>query len=708
MAVADFDGDGDLDLAVNNLGSSFAIYRNESAAGRVAIRLKGLSPNTQAIGAEVALLGGAVPRQHQEVVSGGRYMSGSDPELVFATGFVKRGMTLEITWRSGRRLIVPEIEANRIYEIEEDGTSPVFPRNGPAKPVPWFSDVSAKLGHAAHEQSFDDFARQPSLPRKLSQLGPPTGWLDIDGDGWADLVVGAAKGDRLAIFRNDQHGGFEPLTNAPFDTVVDRDMVSLSEFPGPIPKSSLLVAVSNYEDGQTNGPGLLRATSQSTHWEQLLPPHQSSFGPIAVAQLQAAQPLAVFVGGRVVPGRYPEPASSQLYWAHGNELALDSVNSRALEKVGLVAGSVWTDLDGDGVPELVLACEWGPIRVFRWESDRLTEITHALGLDVWTGWWSGIAAGDFDGDGRMDLVVANWGLNSPYQASLEHPSRLYFGEFSDRGGVDVVETEFDNWRGQYEVRRLRRAIVQAIPDITERFSSHRAFGEASIEKILGPYWDRAHQVEARTLASMVFLNRGDHFDPVDLPAEAQWSAAMTPVVADFDGDGCEDIFLSQNFTPNQPEVPRLDAGRGLMVRGDGVGHFSTVDGAQSGVEVYGDQRGAAACDYDADGRVDLVVTQNGAETRLFHNETAKPGLRVHLQGTPGNPHGIGASIRLKWAGKWGPSREIHAGSGMGSQDSVIQVLGFSLPPEAIQVHWPGGKTTESKLDGFQEVIIQYP
>ncbi len=706
LVAADFDGDGDLDLAVNNLGSPFAIYRNESSAGRVAVRLRGMAPNTQAIGSEVALLGGAVPRQHQEVVSGGRYMSGSDPELMFATGSSNAGMTLEVHWRSGRRTVVTGVEANRVYEISEDAADESV--RGPAPPMSshWFEDISHQINHVAVQQAFDDFARQPLLPRKLSQSGPPVAWLDLDGDRWPDLIVGASKGSRLGVFRNDQHGGFQRWTNAPWDGVLEREVTGLTGYPGTNGATLILAAVSNYEDGQTNGSSVLRFRGEAGAPESILSAIPSSAGPLAVADVNGDGFLDIFVSGRVVPGRYPESATSRLFLGTSSGLVFNELLSSQLERVGLVQGALWTDLDGDGTPELVLACEWGPIRVFRFQGGTWKELTDSLGLASFTGWWSGVAAGDFDGDGRLDLIVANWGLNSPYQASSEHPARLYFGEFSDRGSIDLVETEYDAWRDHYEVRRLRRALVQAIPDLTERFPSHRLYGEAPIEKILGPYQTRAGKVEARTLASMVFLNRGDHFEGARLPREAQWSAAFTPVVADFDGDGNEDVFLSQNFAASQPEVSRLDAGRGLMLRGDGTGKFQAVDGSQTGILVYGDQRGAAAADYDADGRVDLVVAQNGAETHLLHNQTARPGLRVRLSGPPGNPSGVGAVVRLKSGGQWGPAREIHGGSGSGSQDDTVQVLGSSQSPEAVQVRWPGGAITETVVGDQKEIVIR--
>jgi len=706
LAAADFDGDGDLDLAVNNLGTPFAIYRNESSAGRVAVKLKGLSPNTQGIGAEVALLGGAVARQHQEVVSGGRYMSGSDPELVFATGTNYMGMTLEVRWRSGRQTVVTGVEANRLYDISEETATETVRPSVPLKADPWFEDVSRHLNHVATQQAFDDFARQPLLPKKLSQSGPPVAWIDLDGDSWPDLIVGGAQGSRLGVFRNDQHGGFQRWTNAPWDGVLAREVTSLVGYSRTNGTTALLAAVSNDDDGRTNGPSALRFGLGTDSPESLFAAIPSSAGPMAVADVNGDGVLDVFVGGRVVPGRYPEAATSRLFLGSPSRPAFDAMDLSSLERVGLVQGAVWTDLDGDGTPELVLACEWGPIRVFRFQGGALQERTESLGLGPLTGWWSGIAAGDFDGDGRLDLVAANWGLNSPYQASAEHPARLFFGEFSDRGSVDIVETEYDAWRNQYEVRRLRGTLAQAIPDLLERFPSHRLYGEAPIERILGPYQSRAGKVEARTLASMVFLNRGDHFEASELPREAQWSAGFTPVVADFDGDGNEDVFLSQNFAANQPEVPRLDAGRGLMLRGDGMGKFQTIDGSSTGILIYGDQRGAAAADYDADGRVDLVVAQNGADTRLLHNQTGKPGLRVRLAGPPGNPVGVGAVLRLKSGGRWGPAREVHGGSGCGSQDDTVQVLGTLLRPEAVQVRWPGGAITETAVGDQKELVIR--
>jgi hypothetical protein len=196
---------------------------------------------------------------------------------------------------------------------------------------------------------------------------------------------------------------------------------------------------------------------------------------------------------------------------------------------------------------------------------------------------------------------------------------------------------------------------------------------------------------------MMFLNRGDHFEAMPLPIEAQFAPAFAVCVADADGDGNEDVFLSQNFFDVRPEEGRLDAGRGLWLRGTGRGQLGAMSGQQSGVKIYGEQRGAAVGDFDGDGRIDLVVAQNGAETKLYHNVRARPGLRVRLRGRSGNPMAIGAVMRLLFEDHVGPAREVHAGSGYWSQDSPVQVMATPVVPEAIIVRWPGGETTTNAI-----------
>jgi hypothetical protein len=306
----------------------------------------------------------------------------------------------------------------------------------------------------------------------------------------------------------------------------------------------------------------------------------------------------------------------------------------------------------------------------------------------------------------MDIIACNWGHNTKYRATPESPRFIYYGDFSQQGGVDLVEACRDEVSGKEVSDRDLDSLAAALPFVRGRFPSYAAFSQATIPEVLGEALKTAHKLEATTLDSMVFLNRSNGFVAVPLPREAQFAPAFAACVGDYDGDGVEDVFLSQNFFATETKTPRCDAGRGLWLRGDGMGSLQPVPGQESGIKVYGEQRGAALCDYDQDGRVDLVVTQNGNQTRLYHNVGARPGLRVRLQGPVGNPHGIGAVIRLDYGGRLGPAREVHGGSGYWSQDSAVQVMGMAQSAAGIWVRWPGGRTASVKLPpGAREILI---
>jgi hypothetical protein len=403
--------------------------------------------------------------------------------------------------------------------------------------------------------------------------------------------------------------------------------------------------------------------------------------------------------------------SSRLFRNAGGRFVLDTATASLLRAVGLVSAAVFSDVNGDGWPDLIVAPEWGSLKLFLNDHGRFHDATAAWGLDRVVGRWNGVTTGDLDGDGRLDIIATGWGRNTKYHVDAAHPLFLYYGAFSGTRKWDMVEAQYDDSvRGIAPLAPLGE-LMTAIPAVRFRVRTFAAYANATLASVLGATLEPTQRLEATTLDHYVFFNRGGKFEAVPLPPEAQFAPAFYAGVADFDGDGHEDLFLSQNFFPTEIGTPRYDAGRGLLLRNRGDGTLDPVPGQVSGIAVYGDQRGAAFADFDGDGRTDLVVSQNGAATKLYHNEHARPGLRVRLVGGPFNPHGIGAVLRIVYDGPRGPAREVHGGSGYWSEDGAVQVLGIEdgKGPVALWIRWPGGvETTVSLAAGQREVIARAP
>lgn len=699
MALGDLDNDGDLDVVVNAMNEPARVYRNEASAPRLGVRLRGAGGNTRGIGARIQVTGGPVT-QTQEIMAGGRYASSDDPMRAFATG-AAREVDLQVTWRSGRRSRVRRAIPNRIYlvhESEADPTADLANRasEGPAAKTgrPLFGGEGFQLEHRHADDPDRDFQTQPLLPRKLANLGPGVAVVDWDGDGDDDLVIGGGQSGRAAFERNDGKGRFSEWTNAPVavsNRLDQTGVVAWREAGGNI---RVAIAESNWEQPLARTEALQIHALISAAAEHLPSVSEQALasGPVATADLEADGDLDLFLGARTQAGRYPESAASRLWIREGDRYRVDP----DFHCEGLVSGAVFTDYDGDGHPDLVVAGEWSSLRLWRNQAGRFEEVTEAAGLASYRGWWNGVAVGDFDRDGRLDLVASNWGRNwRPDQdASTPSPVRLYFGDWAGDGVLQTLLASLDPELGKFTPWRERQAISSAIPDVVSRFPTHHQFGFAGVEEILGTRASRPRYLEANTFDSMVFLNRGERFEARPLPAEAQFSPAFGLAVADFDGDGREDVFLSQNFFGVDAESSRQDAGVGLVLLGDGAGGFRALGPIESGIALYGEQRGCAIGDFDADGRPDLAVASHRGDTRVYRNLRARPGVRVAVSSRRGDADVFGVSLRLRCGGVWGAARELHGGGGYWSQDSTTQVLAVPGAPEVLQIRWPGGGTRD--------------
>jgi hypothetical protein len=629
-AFADLDGDGDLDLVYTSMDAPVSVLRNDAAGGQsIVVALRGTRSNRFGAGATVRIATDRGPQMRTLTLARG-YLSTGEPILHFGLGEETTVRTLTVEWPSGARQSFPDLPAGRRYEITEPA-GPALPP--PPRVPPLFAEVSQQLGFefASREKPFNEWAAQPLLPCRLNRPGPTALAADLDRDGQDDLVLGGVSGESGRLLSNLGDGQFMaygtnlfPETMVPdgpiaaFDADADGDLDLLVTKAG----TAAPAGSAAYEPRLLLNNGRGRFTPAAG----VLPAMPVSAGAAAVADFEHSGRPGIFLGGRSVPGAYPQvPRSALLAWRDGKYADVTAGLAPALANPGLVTAALWADVDADGWADLIVACEWGRVSCFRnREGKGFDDVTEKLGFDSGgTGWWRALVAADLNADGRPDFAAGNTGLNTRYHATAAEPALLYAGVSVGGSAPQLIEAEYRE--GKLYPLRDRDTLAKYLPAALRPFPTAAAYAKAGLEEIFpAPVLAGATRLAATELRNGVFLSQPDGtWKFTALPRLAQIAPITAWQAGDFDGDGRVDLLAVGNVHTPTAETGRFDGGLGWLLRGDGRGGFTPLPVAESGIVVPGDARALVVTDLDRDGHPDFLVTQNNGRALFFRHTGGK-------------------------------------------------------------------------------------
>lgn len=600
-AYADLDNDGDLDLVVNNINAPAFLYRNDSEkSGRhyLQLKLQGEKGNTQGIGAKVTLYQSNTSQSIEQMPSRG-YLSSVSTTLHFGLGENIEIDSLVIRWNNGGSETLTSIETDRLHVLKERNA-------GPAKPFvenssKFFEEIPSPIAYSTPKSGFNDFKRQSLLIAQFSHSAPCMARGDFNGDGLQDIFVGGTRSHAGAVFLQQLDGQFKRKNSASLeqDKVFHDSDAEALDLNGD-GYSDLYVASGGYHDlnpGDSllqdriylgDGKGNLRKDMAA------LPKIVSSTSAIAAGDLNQDGSPDLFIGGRVVPGLYPETPQSYLLVNDGNGNFKDVTNLLApgLGEAGMVTDAQWTDLDGDGKQELLVVGEWMPLTIYGIQSGKLTDVSEQFLPEQHRGWWNTLALMDLNEDGHQDIVAGNMGTNTQFQVSREEPAEMHYADFDENGSVDPILSFYI--QGKSYPYLTRDELLGQLASLRSKFTSYASYADAGLNEIFDTEkLSKARKLSANHMQTTLFLSTADGTYRIGtLPSQAQFAPVYQVISGDFNADGHEDIILLGNNSYFKLRLGRFDANYGVLLTGDGSGNFTYVPQNTSGLNVKGDVRSA--------------------------------------------------------------------------------------------------------------------
>ncbi|MEE9361701.1 MAG: VCBS repeat-containing protein [Cellulophaga sp.] len=602
-AYADFDNDGDIDIVVNNADDLAFIYKNNSIEQKkgnyIKIKLNGAKQNKLGIGARLIAVQEHETQILEQYLTRG-FQSSITEVLQFGLGKKNNLKVLQVIWPDGKTQYINNIKANQTITLNYKDA--IDKELYVKKTTTIFKDITiaSKISFRHTENEFDDFKKETLLPHKMSNFGPSLAVGDVNNDGLDDFYLGGAKGFEGRLYIQKNNSTFTEKTNKVWRIDNHSEDIGAEFFDADNDGDLDLYVVSGgneYEENDTKLQDRLYLNDGFGHFvkaNDALPKMLTSGSIVKPCDFDNDGDTDLFVGGRLIPGKYPFPAKSYVLKnesKNGNILFKDVTDEVApdFKELGLITDAEWVDVTGDKKMDLVIVGEWTPISIFKNEANNFVNITANSELKDKTGWWYSVSSADMDNDGDIDLVVGNLGKNYKYKASYDAPFGVHTTDFDNNGTLDIVLSYFD--LGKNYPLRGRSCSSAQMHFIKNKFPTYNDFGQATLNDVYGDVLESSLKYSANTFASSYIENLGDGtFKINDLPNEAQFSSVNDIILKDIDHDGFKDIILVGNLFASEIETPRNDAGYGLLLKGNGQGEFTPISPTESGIFVRGDTK----------------------------------------------------------------------------------------------------------------------
>ncbi|MEY3195395.1 MAG: hypothetical protein RIQ78_1492 [Bacteroidota bacterium] len=627
-AYADLDNDGDLDLIVNNINEAASLYENSANNTNhnhyLSIRLEGLPGNTSGVGTKVTIIAGKQRQYLEQHLSRG-FMSSVSGILHVGLGANTTIDTLVVRWGDGKSQILTDLMANQTLTIKASAAKDPPPQNNTVSNT-LLQDVTARSGvdFTHHETAFNDFQYQPLLPHGFAQNGPPIAVGDLNGDALDDFYVGGAKGQSGRLFFQQPDGRFT-WKDLPKELDTEDTASIIFDVNGDGYNDLYIVsggcewaeASLHYQDKLfvNDGRGNLQAALDA------LPSMPTPGACVSAADFDGDGDLDLFVGGSVLPMQYPLPDRSYLLQNDGGKFTdVTATFAPELQHPGIVTDAQWADVDNDSDPDLVLVGEWMPITIYANIQGKLIDQTAKYGLNQSSGWWNTLAIHDLDGDGDLDVVAGNLGLNAPYKVSEQTPLRLYAKDFDNNGTMDAIVTRTEG--GKEKPVHQRDELRAQINGLSKKYPRYAPFAAATVQEIFGEkVLLNAYTKTCNNLQSSCFFQQQGRFLTKVLPIAAQIAPVKAILCADFNADHYPDILLTGNDNAASISTGKYDASNGILLLGDGHGGFSRQGAARSGFWVDGVGESLASIRLIS-GSNGVLSGENNGPLRLFHTPIA--------------------------------------------------------------------------------------